>query len=92
MILERFNTIAFIGDETARSIYAAFNILLREDLSLGSLAQWKMSDQERLDCKCEHQFLNRNCLNHAIQSMDDVKRNGAGDRNMSPYFCQRKLF
>lgn len=88
MILERFNAIVFVGDDIAQSIYAAFNILLREDLALGSLQQWLMTDEERLKCKCDNQFLNNECRGYAIKNIDEVKKNEAGDRKGNPYFCQ----
>jgi len=46
MILERFDTVVFIGDTMLRSIYGAFNILLRQNQALGALSQWEMSDYE----------------------------------------------
>jgi hypothetical protein len=91
MILERFNTIVFVGDELVHSVYTAFNILLREDLALGGLQQWIMSDQDRVICKCDNQFLNQDCAGYAIKDRDEVKKN-TGDQKGSPYFCTRKSF
>jgi hypothetical protein len=91
MILERFNAIVFVGDDVAQSIYAAFNILLREDLALGSLQQWLMTDDERIKCKCDNQFLNNECQGYAIKSIDEVKKNDAGERKGNPYFCESKF-
>ena len=91
MILERFNTIVFVGDELVHSVYTAFNILLREDLALGGLQQWIMSDQDRVICKCDNQFLNQDCARYAIKNRDEVKKN-TGDQKGSPYFCTRKSF
>ncbi len=89
MILERFNMIVFVGDELVHSVYTAFNILLREDLALGGLQQWIMSDQDRMICKCDNQFLNQDCTGYAIKNRDEVKRD-TGDQKGSPYFCTRK--
>ena len=89
MILERFNAISFIGDELVQSVYAAFNILLREDLSLGGLQQWIMSDQDRRNCKCDGQFLNPDCTGYGVKNRDEVKKNG-DDQKGSSYFCSRK--
>jgi len=91
MILERFNSITFIGDYITESIYAAFNILLREDLALGGLKEWSMSEEDLASCKCSSQFLNKVCLEYAVKSMYDVKMNQAADQNGSPYFCQSKM-
>lgn len=88
MLLERFNAVVFIGDDIAQSIYSAFNILLREDLALGSLQQWLMTEEERARCKCNNQFIDNDCRGHAIKSIDEVKKNEAGDRKGSPYFCE----
>ncbi|RPB28100.1 hypothetical protein L211DRAFT_865503 [Terfezia boudieri ATCC MYA-4762] len=46
MILERFDTVAFIGDTMLGNIYGAFNILLRQNQALGAISQWEMSDHE----------------------------------------------
>ena len=89
MILERFSAVVFIGDNLASSIYTAFNILLREDLALGGLQQWRMTEQERIECKCDNQFANSNCLGYAITSSEEFKKNTNG--NSSPYYCERKL-
>lgn len=88
MILERFNAIVFVGDDIAQSIYAAFNILLREDLALGSLQQWLMTDEERTKCKCDNQFINSECSRYAIKNRDDLKKNEVGERRGNPYFCE----
>ncbi|KAE9375379.1 hypothetical protein N431DRAFT_436863 [Stipitochalara longipes BDJ] len=88
MILERFNAISFIGDELVQSVYAAFNILLREDLSLGGLQQWIMSDQDRKNCKCDGQFLNLECTGYGMKNRDALKKNSR-DQKGSPYFCSR---
>ena len=89
MILERFNTIVLVGDEIARSIYAAFNILLREDLAFGGLQQWIMTDQDLTNCKCDNQFLNKDCLGYAIKNREEIKKNeGGGGQKGSPYLCE----
>ncbi|KAI9869407.1 MAG: hypothetical protein M1813_000196 [Trichoglossum hirsutum] len=61
MILERFDAIIFLGDNMVRSIYSAFNILLRENAALGALKQWEMSDAERSACRCDNQFAKGEC-------------------------------
>jgi hypothetical protein len=90
MILERFNAIVFIGDNVAHSIYTAFNILLREDLAYGGLQQWLLTDQDLVNCKCDNQFLNSDCLGYAVKNIEEVKKNEAGERKGSPYYCERK--
>jgi hypothetical protein len=90
MILERFNAILFIGDDVAQSIYAAFNILLRENLAYGSLQTWNMDAQEMKQCECDAQFLDKyppSCLEYAVTSSEQVKENGESERiTSSPYY------
>lgn len=87
MILERFNSIVFVGDDIAQSIYAAFNVLLREDFALGSLKYWAMTDEGWTRCKCDSQFVDTECRGYAVKSKDDLKMNEASERKGSPYFC-----
>lgn len=87
MILERFNAITFVGEDLAQSVYAAFNILLRENLALGGLQQWIMSDEDKAKCRCDNQFLDIECQRFVIKSSEDAKKNDGGDRKGSPYFC-----
>ena len=89
MVLERFSAVIFVGDDIARSIYLAFNILLREDLAFGGLQEWSMSEQDRESCKCDNQFLD-DCLAYGIKSREDIKGDGWHERIGSPYCCDRK--
>ncbi|KUJ18280.1 uncharacterized protein LY89DRAFT_644340 [Mollisia scopiformis] len=89
MILERLNAIVFVGDDVSRSIYAAFNVLFREDLVLGSLQEWLMTEEDRMKCKCDNQFIDSQCQAFAIKSRDEVKKSESGDRKGTPYFCER---
>jgi hypothetical protein len=89
MVLERFSAIVFIGDDIARSIYLAFNTLLREDLALGGMQDWSMSEQDRESCKCDNQFLD-DCLAYGIKSSEEMKGNEEGGRRRSNYYCERK--
>lgn len=90
MILERFSAIVFLGDETAQTIYAALNIFLREDISHGGLQEWLMTDDERIACKCDAQFLDNNCLGYSVKNFEEVVKNEANDPKGSPYSCQSK--
>lgn len=91
MILSRFNAITFVGDDVAESIYAAFNILLREDLALGGLQQWTMSDEYKAKCRCHNQFLDIECQRFAIKSNENMHKNEAGDGKEIPYYCDREF-
>ncbi|PBP20119.1 hypothetical protein BUE80_DR008768 [Diplocarpon rosae] len=76
MILERFNAVVFVGDDVAQSVYAAFNILLREDLILGGVHDWMMGDEDQAKCKCDGQLLNIDCLKFAVMSVEEVQNAG----------------
>jgi hypothetical protein len=56
MILERYDALAFAGDDIARKIYGAFNVLLREDLEFGALREWEMDEAVMNLCSCESMF------------------------------------
>jgi hypothetical protein len=86
MVMERFNALVFIGDDIARGIYLAFNMLLRENLALGGLQEWTMSAADREACTCDNQFLD-DCVGYGVMSSGDIKKSeGSG----SPYYCDRK--
>jgi hypothetical protein len=91
MILERFDAIIFLGDNMVRSIYSAFNILLRENAALGALKQWEMSDAERSACRCDNQFAKGECAMFAATRNEEVAKNDGGGKHSSPYFCDREL-
>lgn len=52
----RFHALVFAGDDAARSIYAAFNILLTNDLELGAWRIWEMELVHKKKCRCEAMF------------------------------------
>ncbi|KAM3074320.1 hypothetical protein ACMFMG_002866 [Clarireedia jacksonii] len=89
MILERFSAVIFLGDEIAQTIYAALNVFLREDISHGGLQEWLMTDDERIACKCDAQYLNNDCLGYSVKNFEAVVKNEANDPKGSPYFCQK---
>lgn len=88
MILERFGALVFVGDDTVRAIYLAFNMLLREDLAFGGL-QSGLSDQDRASCKCDNQFRDE-CSAFGIKSSEELKRGERSGHAGSPYYCERK--
>ena len=91
MILDRFEAVAFIGDDSLRGIYGGFNMLLRENLAMGGLEQWKMNEEERKACRCNSQVTNVECLKYTIVSSQDVRENDSGSKHSSPYHCDREL-
>ena len=90
MILERFDAIIFIGDDMLHRVYAAFNMLLRENFAMGSLRQWDMTESERDVCRCDNQFTNTGCSKFVITSSQQVIDNDAGSGHKSPYICDRE--
>ena len=90
MILERFDAIIFIGDDTLKHIYAAFNILLRENLATGGLKQWELTETDRVLCRCENQFTRAECSAHMIMDSQAVAENDPSSGHRSPYYCNRQ--
>ena len=90
MILDRFQAVAFIGDGSLRRIYAGFNMLLRENLAMGGLEQWRMKEEERKACRCDSQVRGTECMKYTIVNSQDVRDNDSMSRHSSPYYCDRK--
>lgn len=90
MILDRFDGIVFVGDELMKQIYAAFNILLRRDLALGAMQQWKMTDKERDSCRCGAQFTKPECWKYYVTNREEVQNHDDEGGARSPYACNRE--
>jgi hypothetical protein len=91
MILSRFSAVLFLGDEIAQTVYAALNVFLREDISHGGMQEWLMTDEERMACRCDKQYLDDGCLRYTVRNFEDVVKNEANDPKGSSYFCQSRL-
>ena len=89
MILERFDAIAFIGDDSLKQIYAAFNMLLREDMALGSLKHWELSEIQRDACRCDNQLTKSECSSHIVMDSHTLREKEDGDGRKSPLYCDR---
>ncbi|KAL8928957.1 MAG: hypothetical protein Q9172_000709 [Xanthocarpia lactea] len=89
MILDRFDSIVFLGDNTLRHIYSAFNMLLRENIALGALRQWEMKESEREACRCDNQLTRPECLSYSVLDSQSVRSNDAASGHRSPYLCDR---
>lgn len=89
MILERFDAIIFIGDDMVKHTYAAFNMLLRANIALGSLKQWDMKESEHETCRCDNQMTRPECVKYTVTDSEDVRKNDVGSGHPSPYFCNR---
>jgi len=90
MILDRFDAIVFIGDNMLQHVYTAFNILLRENIALGGLKQWEMSESQRSACRCDNQFIKSECSKYTITTSEQVDKNDGGSGHRSPYLCNRR--
>ena len=90
MILERFDTIIFIGDDTLKHIYAAFNVLLRENLALGSLKQWELTETDCVLCRCDNQFTRPECSAHILTDSREVADKDVSSGHRSPYYSHRQ--
>ena len=90
MILERFDAIVFIGDDSLKQIYAAFNMLLRENMAMGSLKQWELNESQRDACTCDNQLTKSECSSHMIMDSQTVREKDDGDGQRSPFYCDRK--
>lgn len=91
MILDRFDAVVFVGDDMLQHIYAAFNMLLRENIAWGGLKQWNLKDSERDSCRCDNQIMKGECASHIVTSSSEVRENDGGSSYRSPYYCDRKL-
>lgn len=89
MILERFDAVIFIGDDMVKHVYAAFNMIIRENVAMGGLRQWDMSESERDTCKCDSQFTKPECIEYTVTDSEDVEKNDSGSGHPSPYYCNR---
>lgn len=89
MILERFDGVVFVGDELIAQLYASFNILLRQNLAMGAMEQWRMSDKERETCRCGNQFVKQECSRFFVSANDQVAQHDSEGGVRSPYRCNR---
>lgn len=85
-ILERFDGLVFIGDDTLQTIHNGLNILLRRDLALGSLDLASMDRNLQEQCRCNNQFIKQDCRQHYLVDSEKASQN---DHSGSPYFCDR---
>lgn len=90
MILERFDAIVFVGDVRLQHIYAAFNMLIRENIALGSLKQWEMKENERAGCRCDNQLIKTECANYLVMDNQAVRDHDGDSGHRSPYHCDRE--
>ena len=85
-ILERFDGLVFVGDETLQAIYSGLNILLRRDLALGALDSASMERALQDECRCSNQFIKQDCRQHSLMTSEKASQD---DHLGSPYLCNR---
>lgn len=84
-VLERFDGLVFVGDDTLQTIYNGFNILLRKDLALGALDLTATDDKTQLECRCNNQFTRQECQKHYATDSEGAQHDAFGSR----YSCNR---
>ncbi|KAI9834880.1 MAG: hypothetical protein M1819_002788 [Sarea resinae] len=89
--MDRFDALVFIGDSMVRNIYLAFNILLRENVALGGLKQWEMSEAERAACRCENQFIKMECSKFSVREDKEVLLHGSASGYTGQYSCDSEF-
>ena len=85
--LQKFDGIAFVGDDTMANLYAGFNLLLRENLASGALKEWDMSPEQRETCRCDSQFTSKSCWPQRVTASDQVPAQDDTALTHSPYVC-----
>lgn len=71
-------------------VYAAFNMLLRENIGLGGLKQWEMKEEERTACRCDYQIIKTECSKFTVMDSQEVSDNDGRSGHKSPYYCHRE--
>lgn len=91
MILERLNSVTFVGDDVAQAVYTGLNILLNQDLALGGLQRELLEPNQKHTCKCNGQFLNAECREKMITSSNDRGRKSEVDFTIASHYCGSML-
>ena len=86
MILDRFDAVVFIGDDMLRNVYAAFNMLLRQNFAMGGVKQWALQETDVDGCTCEQQIMESRCVSEMVKSSSEV--NG---KHAQSYLCNREV-
>ena len=72
-----------------KTIYAAFNMLLREDIGMGSLKQGEMKESEREGCRCDNQIIKSECSVHMILESEAIGVRDTDNSHQTPNYCNR---
>lgn len=87
MILERFDAVVFIGDDALKHVYAAFNMLIRENIATGGLDPRDLSEDDLAACRCDNQFMRSECSGHMVTDSQAVSDHHEKIGNKGPYYC-----
>jgi hypothetical protein len=81
-VLERFDSISFVGDKMALQIYAGLNTLLRDDLMFGASCPWNMDAGQQNSCQCGGQF-SFDCVEFLVNSSWEINDYAVDERQLS---------
>lgn len=90
MILDRFDGLVFVGDEMLAAVYAAFNMLMRENIVDGGLKQWKIDADMRDACRCDGQLMKEQCKAQMLMKSEEIRRDEGDGGQSNQYVCDRK--
>lgn len=91
MILDRFDGLVFVGDEMLAAVYAAFNMLMRENIVDGGLKQWKINADMKDACRCDGQFTKEQCKAQMFMASEEIRRDESDGGQSNQYICDRKV-
>ena len=72
-----------------KTIYAAFAMLLRENIGMGGLEQAEMKESEREGCRCDSQVIKPECSLHTTLESEAVGGSDKDNSHQTPYYCNR---
>ncbi|KAE8384950.1 hypothetical protein BDV23DRAFT_165850 [Aspergillus alliaceus] len=86
-ILQKFDALVFVGDETLADVYAGFNILLRGNLATGAMRESELTNEQLEKCRCGSQFTSASCLPLRVTSSDQVEKQNGRKAPAGPNAC-----
>lgn len=76
-----------MGDESLMTAYNGLNVLLRQDLTWGSLKRSEMTAEMLTNCKCDNQYLKVECAAYYIKDERDVPQIDQQYKQSQQYKC-----
>lgn len=74
-ILSSFERVALLGDSMIRHLFAAMNVMLRQDLGYGAVSSWSFNDEEKELCFCNNQVNVKSCSWQTVGDLDAIREN-----------------